>query len=184
MLDASRRRGRRTRISPGPEIRRAAAWHSDRDKGQLRHRRHAHDGRCHRRLCRRDVAEGCHHGGQTRAAGAILLGKTNLDEYAPAGIGRSTLGGQTCNPYDTKRITGGSSAGSAAAVAANLAICASVRLAWVGALSVLAQCAGRDGRDAGAGTRRHRATDALTRPRPDVPHRRGHRGYARSAHRR
>src|SRR5499427_2450872 len=59
-----------------------------------------------------------------RTAGAIMLGKTNLDEYAPAGIGRSTLGGQTCNPYDTKRITGGSSAGSAAAVAANLAICA------------------------------------------------------------
>jgi Asp-tRNA(Asn)/Glu-tRNA(Gln) amidotransferase A subunit family amidase len=58
-----------------------------------------------------------------RAAGAIILGKTNLDEYAPAGIGRSTLGGQSCNPYDTKRITGGSSAGSAAAVAANLAIC-------------------------------------------------------------
>jgi len=59
-----------------------------------------------------------------RAAGAIILGKTNLDEYAPAGIGRSTLGGQTCNPYDTKRISGGSSAGSAAAVAANLAVCA------------------------------------------------------------
>jgi Asp-tRNA(Asn)/Glu-tRNA(Gln) amidotransferase A subunit family amidase len=59
-----------------------------------------------------------------RAAGAIILGKTNLDEYAPAGIGRSTLGGQTCNPYDTRRISGGSSAGSAAAVAANLAICA------------------------------------------------------------
>src|SRR5262245_11096843 len=58
-----------------------------------------------------------------RAAGAIMLGKTNLDEYAPAGIGRSTLGGQSCNPYDTKRITGGSSAGTAAAVAANLAIC-------------------------------------------------------------
>jgi amidase len=58
-----------------------------------------------------------------RAAGAILLGKTNLDEYAPAGIGRSTLGGQTCNPYDTKRVTGGSSAGTAAAVAANLAVC-------------------------------------------------------------
>jgi Asp-tRNA(Asn)/Glu-tRNA(Gln) amidotransferase A subunit family amidase len=58
-----------------------------------------------------------------RASGAIILGKTNLDEYAPAGIGRSTLGGQTCNPYDTKRTTGGSSAGSAAAVAANLAMC-------------------------------------------------------------
>src|SRR5499427_19175 len=51
-----------------------------------------------------------------RAAGAIILGKTNLDEYAPAG--------QTCNPYDTTRISGGSSAGSAAAVAANLAVCA------------------------------------------------------------
>lgn len=59
-----------------------------------------------------------------RAAGAIILGKTNLDEYAPAGIGRSTFGGQTCNPYDTTRIPGGSSGGSAAAVAANLAMCA------------------------------------------------------------
>jgi amidase len=59
-----------------------------------------------------------------RAAGAIILGKTNLDEYAPAGIARSSLGGQTCNPFDTKRVPGGSSAGSGAAVAANLAICA------------------------------------------------------------
>ncbi len=59
-----------------------------------------------------------------RAAGAILLGKTNMDEYAPAGIGRSAFGGQTCNPYDTTRIPGGSSGGSAAAVAANLAMCA------------------------------------------------------------
>src|SRR5207245_9023792 len=59
-----------------------------------------------------------------RAARAISLGKTNLDEYAPAGIGRSTFGGQTCNPYDTTRIPGGSSGGSAAAVAANLAMCA------------------------------------------------------------
>jgi Asp-tRNA(Asn)/Glu-tRNA(Gln) amidotransferase A subunit family amidase len=59
-----------------------------------------------------------------RAAGAIILGKTNMDEYAPAGIGRSAFGGQTCNPYDTSRIPGGSSSGSAAAVAANLAMCA------------------------------------------------------------
>jgi amidase len=59
-----------------------------------------------------------------RAAGAIILGKTNLDEYAPAGIARSSLGGQSCNPYDTKRIPGGSSAGSGAATAANLSICA------------------------------------------------------------
>ncbi len=61
---------------------------------------------------------------QLREAGAIILGKTNLDEYAPAGIGRSTFGGQTCNPYDTTRLPGGSSGGSAAAVAANLAMCA------------------------------------------------------------
>src|SRR5688572_20813362 len=59
-----------------------------------------------------------------RAAGAILLGKTNMDEYAPAGIARSAFGGQTCNPYDTTRIPGGSSGGSAAAVSANLAMCA------------------------------------------------------------
>jgi amidase len=59
-----------------------------------------------------------------RAAGAIILGKTNMDEYAPAGIARSGFGGQTCNPYDTTRIPGGSSSGSAAAVAANLAMCA------------------------------------------------------------
>src|SRR5205809_3902905 len=59
-----------------------------------------------------------------RAAGAIILGKTNLDEYAPAGIARSSLGGHTCNPYDTKRVPAGSSGGSGAAVAANLAICA------------------------------------------------------------
>ena len=59
-----------------------------------------------------------------RVAGAIILGKTNLDEYAPAGIGRSTFGGQTCNPYDTTRIPGGSSGGSGAAVAVNLAMCA------------------------------------------------------------
>jgi len=59
-----------------------------------------------------------------RAAGAIILGKTNMHEYAPAGIARSAFGGQTCNPYDTTRIPGGSSSGSAAAVAANLAMCA------------------------------------------------------------
>jgi amidase len=59
-----------------------------------------------------------------RAGGAIILGKTNMDEYAPAGIARSAFGGQTCNPYDTTRIPGGSSSGSAAAVAANLAMCA------------------------------------------------------------
>lgn len=37
-----------------------------------------------------------------RAAGAIIIGKANLDEYAPAGIGRSSEGGQTCNPHGSR----------------------------------------------------------------------------------
>lgn len=53
-----------------------------------------------------------------RAAGAIILGKTNLDEFARGGTGTSSLGGQTLNPYNLTKIPGGSSAGSGAAIAA------------------------------------------------------------------
>jgi len=53
-----------------------------------------------------------------REAGAIILAKTNLDEFARGGTGTSSLGGQTLNPYNLKKIPGGSSAGSGAAVAA------------------------------------------------------------------
>lgn len=53
-----------------------------------------------------------------RAAGAIILAKTNLDEFARGGTGTSSLGGQTLNPYNLKKIPGGSSAGSGAGVAA------------------------------------------------------------------
>jgi Asp-tRNA(Asn)/Glu-tRNA(Gln) amidotransferase A subunit family amidase len=56
-----------------------------------------------------------------REAGAVILGKTNMDEFAAGGIGLSSLGGQTRNPYDTTRIPMGSSAGTAAAIAANFA---------------------------------------------------------------
>jgi amidase len=56
-----------------------------------------------------------------RAAGAIVLGKTNLTELARAGTTESSLGGQTKNPYDLTRTPGGSSGGTAAAVAANFA---------------------------------------------------------------
>jgi Asp-tRNA(Asn)/Glu-tRNA(Gln) amidotransferase A subunit family amidase len=53
-----------------------------------------------------------------RAAGAIILAKTNLDEFARGGTGTSSLGGQTLNPYNLEKIPGGSSAGTGAAIAA------------------------------------------------------------------
>src|SRR5713101_4829392 len=56
-----------------------------------------------------------------RAAGVVLLGKTNLHELARAGTTVSSLGGQTLNPYDLSRTPGGSSGGTAVAVAANMA---------------------------------------------------------------
>ncbi|MEM7061649.1 MAG: amidase family protein [Cyanobacteria bacterium P01_B01_bin.77] len=58
---------------------------------------------------------------ELREAGAIILGKTNLDEFARGFQGLSSLGGQTLNPYALDRVAGGSSAGTAAAVAANFA---------------------------------------------------------------
>lgn len=59
-----------------------------------------------------------------KAAGAIILGKTNLDEFTFGNRGVSSLGGQTLNPYDVTRSPAGSSGGSAAAVAANFAMAA------------------------------------------------------------
>ena len=61
-----------------------------------------------------------------RAAGAILIGKANMGEYAAGGITgtRSSWGGTMCNAYDTERDPGASSGGSGMAVAANLATCA------------------------------------------------------------
>jgi Asp-tRNA(Asn)/Glu-tRNA(Gln) amidotransferase A subunit family amidase len=58
-----------------------------------------------------------------RQAGAIILAKANLAEYATDGA-RSSFGGTFCNPYDTERAPGMSSAGSATSVAANLVTCA------------------------------------------------------------
>jgi amidase len=58
-----------------------------------------------------------------RTAGAIILAKANLAEYAVDGA-RSSFGGTFCNPYDTEREPGMSSAGSGTAVAANLVTCA------------------------------------------------------------
>ena len=54
-----------------------------------------------------------------RAAGAIVLAKANLQEFARGGVSISSLGGQVRNPYDLTRSAGGSSGGTGAAIAAN-----------------------------------------------------------------
>jgi Asp-tRNA(Asn)/Glu-tRNA(Gln) amidotransferase A subunit family amidase len=55
-----------------------------------------------------------------RDAGAIVLAKTNLPDWAAGFVGHSSVLGQTKNPYALERDSGGSSAGTAAGVAANL----------------------------------------------------------------
>jgi amidase len=78
--------------------------------------------------------------GRLRAAGAIVYAQAHNSEYnggssdpggdtklerptLGAGGSRETWGGMTCNPYDTERVTSGSSGGSAVSVAANLVVC-------------------------------------------------------------
>jgi len=67
------------------------------------------------------AAADCDVVGRLRAAGAVVVGKTNLPEFAAEGFTSNLLFGTTRNPWNPERTPGGSSGGSAVAIAAGMA---------------------------------------------------------------
>ena len=76
-----------------------------------------------------------------RQAGAIVIGKTNMDALGMATTGLTSYFGPVCNPWNSDYVTGGSSAGSAAAVAAGMCF-ATVDTDAVGSVRLPAACCG------------------------------------------
>ena len=79
-----------------------------------------------------------------RRSGAILIGKTNLHEFAFGITSENEHFGPVCNPWDLSRVPGGSSGGSAAAVASGLGS-ASVGTDTRGSIRIPAACCGITG---------------------------------------
>ncbi|MBT8429111.1 MAG: Asp-tRNA(Asn)/Glu-tRNA(Gln) amidotransferase subunit GatA, partial [Gammaproteobacteria bacterium] len=82
-----------------------------------------------------------------RQAGAVMLGKTNMDEFAMGSSNETSYFGPVHNPWDTETVPGGSSGGSAAAVAARL-------------------CAAATGTDTGGSIRQPAALTGITGLKP------------------
>jgi Asp-tRNA(Asn)/Glu-tRNA(Gln) amidotransferase A subunit family amidase len=83
-------------------------------------------------------------------AGLVIFGKTNLPEFGAKGITESAAWGPARNPWDLERTPGGSSGGSAAAVAAGIVPCAGANDGG-GSIRIPAACCGLVGLKAGRG---------------------------------
>ncbi len=134
-----RRGGRKARLARG--VARGAAWGSGGAEGSDRHGGRAYDRgqRAYIRIgFRATDAEVVR---RLRQAGAVIVGKNNLHEFAYGGSSLVSYFGDVHNPWDVGRIAGGSSGGSAAAVAAGL-VYAAIGTDTAGRFASRRRCAG------------------------------------------